>query len=247
MQSPLTNSEKADAYSLGGPAQVSVCSCSSYHVFISPVTPDRIRTMRRYSRKLRSTPAVVLFFVIFVFLLPYDSQFSLRAAIVRAVPALFERRWWLINKPSAYPVDFSQDVAVLVKSGIGTKERIPAWLKAHEHMGLSDLLLIGDFATLPGQEYQYRDRRLPIHDVLGWMIGKGYLAGELDHPRLEKYYNLTRAVDRGDVDAAREMSGAFGWELDAMKVPTSYLCMREGSANGVVSFWSGTSLQPISG
>ena len=174
--------------------------------------------MRRYLRKLRSTLAVVLLFLILLLLLPHDNPISPRAAIVSALPALFEKRWWLINKPGAYPVDFTRDVAVLVKSGIGTKERIPSWLQAHEHMELSDLLLIGDFATLPGQEYQYHDQRLPVHDVLGWMIGKGHMDEDLDHPRLQKYYNLTRAIAREDVDAAREMSGSFGWELDAMKV-----------------------------
>lgn len=91
-------------------------------------------------------------------------------------------------------------------------------------MELFDLILIGDFATQPGQDYRYRDQRLPVHDVLAWMIEKGYMAEYLDHPRLQKYDNLTRAIHREDVDAAREMCGSFGWELDAMKVfPTLYL------------------------
>ncbi|KAE8352336.1 hypothetical protein BDV28DRAFT_3975 [Aspergillus coremiiformis] len=154
-------------------------------------------------------------------ILPYDHPIRLAARFnAKAFGATFTsylgNRWWLTER-STFPVALSDDVALLMKSGFGTKDRIAAWLEAHEHYKFNNLLLVGDFATQSGQRFSYNGRRLPVFDLVAWMLERGYLSAELAHPRLMKHSNLSAAISNGDVDIARDLSRSFGWELDALK------------------------------
>ncbi|KAI9043865.1 uncharacterized protein KD926_002756 [Aspergillus affinis] len=155
-------------------------------------------------------------------LLPYDHdlrlsvRFNLNAAVA-ALPTPFSNRWWLAEKKVAFPVNLRDEVALVIKSGYGTKGRIAPWLQAHEAAEFDNLLLVGDFSTPPGRPYDYHGRPVPVHDVVAQMLQNGSLPAHLVHPRLLKYSNLTAAIASGDDDTARGLSRSFGWELDALK------------------------------
>ncbi|KAF7589511.1 hypothetical protein BBP40_004218 [Aspergillus hancockii] len=153
--------------------------------------------------------------------LPYDHPIRLSArfnlkAIESALSSSLPGRWW-VTQQHTFPVALSDDVAVLMKSGFGTKDRISAWLEAHEQDNFNNLLLIGDFATQQGQLFTYNGRRLPVHDLVAWMLEKGYLPTDLAHSRLTKHSDLVAAISSEDMDTARKLSKSFGWELDALK------------------------------
>ncbi|KMU87805.1 hypothetical protein CIHG_05574 [Coccidioides immitis H538.4] len=149
--------------------------------------------------------------------LPYDS--SIRLALrfnLNALGTPFASQR-LFVKPPAFPVTISKDAGIILKSGFGTKDRISAWLESHQERSFVDILVVGDFATQPGQHYNYSGRQLNVHDLLARMLENGSLPPGLSHPRLLKYSNLTAAIATGDTNLALELSKSFGWELDAMK------------------------------
>ncbi|KMU79174.1 hypothetical protein CISG_07537 [Coccidioides immitis RMSCC 3703] len=149
--------------------------------------------------------------------LPYDS--SIRLALrfnLNALGSPFASQR-LFVKPPAFPVTISKDAGIILKSGFGTKDRISAWLESHQERSFVDILVVGDFATQPGQHYNYSGRQLNVHDLLARMLENGSLPPGLSHPRLLKYSNLTAAIATGDTNLALELSKSFGWELDAMK------------------------------
>ncbi|KAF5861017.1 hypothetical protein ETB97_000845 [Aspergillus alliaceus] len=153
--------------------------------------------------------------------LPYEHPIRLSArfnvkALSTAWISYLGDRWWFADQ-STFPVVISNDVAVLMKSGFGTKDRISAWLEAHEQDKFNNLLLVGDFSTQSGQLFSYNGRRLPVFDLVAWMLERGYLSAELAHPRLMKHSNLSVAIASGDIDTAKALSKSFGWELDALK------------------------------
>ncbi|EER25784.1 hypothetical protein CPC735_042280 [Coccidioides posadasii C735 delta SOWgp] len=154
--------------------------------------------------------------------LPYDS--SIRLALrfnLNALGSPFTSQR-LFVKPPAFPVTISKDAGIILKSGFGTKDRISAWLEWHQERSFVDILVVGDFATQPGQHYNYSGRQLNVHDLLALMLENGSLPPGLSHPRLLKYSNLTAAIATGDTNLALELSKSFGWELDAMKVVIFY-------------------------
>lgn len=139
---------------------------------------------------------------------------------------------WL-SKPAAYPVNWKEDVGFIMKSGFGTRDRIPPWLEAVRELG--DLVIIADYATKAGEHYVYAKdgRHMPAHDVVGTLFDQGvFTDAELKHPRAEKYRNMSGAIARGDAEAAMKMSQDFGWELDAMKVRA----LRCTALNGTAAF-----------
>ncbi|KAE8364999.1 hypothetical protein BDV27DRAFT_127518 [Aspergillus caelatus] len=173
------------------------------------------------SRPMRVLLYLVALVLLLCIVLPYDHPIRLSARFnVKAFGAAFTSylggRWWFSER-STFPVVLSDDVAVLMKSGFGTKDRIAAWLEAHEQDRFNNLLLVGDFATPSGQLFSYNGRRLPVFDLVAWMLEKGYLSAELAHPRLMKHSNLSAAISNGDTEIAKELSKSFGWELDALK------------------------------
>lgn len=173
-------------------------------------------------RRWRALILTPLLLLLLYSLLPYDHplrlsvRFNLGAAVA-TLPTPFPNRWWLADKP-AFPVSLRHEVAVVIKSGYGTQDRIAPWLQAHEAAELDGLLLVGDFSTPPGQPYRYRGQPIPVHDIVARFVQSGSLPVHFAHPRLFKYANLTVALARGDADTARDFARTFGWELDALKV-----------------------------
>ena len=157
-------------------------------------------------------------------MIPYDSP--IRLAIRFNVSTFFSAAWphftnqqWASQRPR-FSVNLSNDVAFIVKSGFGTKERIPAWLESHEQQNdLRNILLVGDFTSEPG--YSYNAQKLPVYDPVASMLDRGMFPDTL-HPRLLKYSNMSAAITSGDTNLARSLSKSFGWELDALKVNISF-------------------------
>ena len=158
-------------------------------------------------------------------MIPYDSPIRLAVrfnanTFYSATWSRFTSKQWTAQQPS-FPVNLSNDVAFVVKSGFGTKERIPGWLESHEQQDdLRNILLVGDFASEPG--YKYRAWKLPVYDAVASMLDKGVFPDSL-HPKLLKYSNLSVAITNGDINLARSLSKSFGWELDALKVTKTHL------------------------
>ena len=107
---------------------------------------------------------------------------------------------------------------MVVKSGFGTRNRIPAWLSAHEGRGFSDVFLIADYATAGDGWFGFEGRNLSVVDMVLETREAGAFPRDRPHPRLGKYDELKDAISRGELHAARALSVEFGWELDAMKV-----------------------------
>jgi hypothetical protein len=155
--------------------------------------------------------------------LPYDHRFRLWLNMknrgARWTPPASDLRW--LTRPAAYPVDWREHVGIIMKTGFGTRHRIPAWFEAVREVG--DVVVIADFATKAGEQYvSARDgQQVPVHDVIRPVIEQGVgSGGDQQELRVGKYQNMSGAIAWGDADGAQDMSKAFGWELDAMKVHT---------------------------
>lgn len=180
-------------------------------------------------KRLRALSFLITILLILLWkILPYNNpiRLSLRFNANAVATSLFsplQTPWW-VNTLPAYPVTLADDVVVVMKSGFGTKHRIPAWLQAHEGKNLTNVLLIADFASRLGESLGYDGRQLRIYDMIAEMRGSGSIPADMTHPRLLKYGDLSEAILTGDLDAAAGLSMAFGWELDAMKVCFLILC-----------------------
>ncbi|KAA8644040.1 hypothetical protein EYZ11_004466 [Aspergillus tanneri] len=181
------------------------------------------------SRRWRVFLLIPLILLVLWLTLPYDHplrlavRFNLNAAAA-TLPTHFKDSWWLSGQP-AFPIALPNDVAVVMKSGYGTKDRIAAWLEAHEGKALDNLLIVGDFSTPPAKPYSYHGQKIPVHDLVARMLETGSLPSGLVHSRLFKYSNMTTAISSGDTATARSLSKSFGWELDALKVGSMPLLM----------------------
>lgn len=174
--------------------------------------------MRRWRRSLRALIVLQIIALVLWMALAYDHPIRLAIRfnlnVFRAtLSSPFQDVGWL-NAPPAFPVVLPDDVALVMKSGFGTRDRIPAWLEAHQNRGLSNVLLVADFG---GQFFSYDGQRLPVHDMIAEMKEEGSIPN-FAHPRLLKYADLSAAIFSEDVYAAKSLSSHFGWELDAMKV-----------------------------
>jgi len=165
-------------------------------------------------------------FLISAALLPYDSPVRL------AVRFNFMRFWqslgpqshegWPFAEP-AYPIDLGADVLIIGKTGYGTRERMRASFEALSPKSeLQDFLLIGDYASRVGEHVVYKGRELPVHDVVKKTLSRVPVSISISDPRVEKYRDLSRAIEDGDEELALQLSKSFGWELDAMKVSGSF-------------------------
>ncbi|KAF7622104.1 hypothetical protein AFLA_008651 [Aspergillus flavus NRRL3357] len=150
---------------------------------------------QRASRPVRVLLYLLALVLLLWIVLPYDHPIRLSArfnvtAFGTALTSYLGGRWWFSER-STFPIVLSDDVAVLMKSGFGTKDRIAAWLEAHEHDKFNNLLLVGDFATPSGQLFNYNGRRLPVSDL---------------HCHLQRRCGHRK----GTIEVV-------GWELDALK------------------------------
>ncbi|KAH8886509.1 hypothetical protein GQ53DRAFT_657752 [Thozetella sp. PMI_491] len=180
----------------------------------------RVRNWRRL------VPLAFLFLFLAYHALPYHSHHRLRVHLYFYVPlqrALTGDK--LLSRAPPYPIDLAEDVALIIKSGYGTKDRLQGTLQFLSEGGphFNNITLTADFATQPGKHYSYNGVDLPVHDVVRMTIDNASErpTDKSAPPRLEKYARLQEAISKGDDELARSLSAEFGWELDAMKFISS--------------------------
>lgn len=192
----------------------------------------------RFRRRLiLALAAVALLWI----MLPYDNVVVLvlrwhggnlwRAMLERAEgAAAAETESWLYpfpaDSPPPFPVDFRSDVGIILKTGWGTRKRLPAWFEAFEDPETSpdDVLVVADFpVSEENSTVRYLGRRLEIHDAVDVMDWTGGFPDYTKSERLWKHHNMTTALAHGKEGAATMISRDAGWSMDAMKVSSSRL------------------------
>ncbi|UKZ77573.1 hypothetical protein TrVFT333_005297 [Trichoderma virens FT-333] len=130
-----------------------------------------------------------------------------------------DRDAWLHQRPTPYPLSLRDEVGYLIKTGYGTRHRVPALMKAFSHSGNilggenKDFIVVGDWTPT-----NQTDDGLPIvYNVVNTTMETKVNPSLQGHPRFAKYRSLQEAVDLADEDKARELGQGFGWELDALK------------------------------
>lgn len=178
-------------------------------------------------RRLALATALVLlvWLTIAWMFLPYDSPIlsflrltSSKAFGTLRPPDADERL--LLELPGQFPFT-DEEVAYIVKTGYGTQERVPALLEASGALQPGseygdNILVVGDFATT----LQLKGRTVLVHDVVAAAIEheavvKTQIQGT---ERIQKYRDMTSAIQQGRKEDAEQSSKAVGWELDALKV-----------------------------
>ncbi|TQW10581.1 hypothetical protein V2A60_005190 [Cordyceps javanica] len=160
-------------------------------------------------------------------ILPPDSsvRLALRFNAARASAAVRgateDRDAWL-RQPARYELDLRQDVGYLIKTGYGTRHRVPLQLAALQGSygdGLlgkegKDYIVVGDWTTV--DEKDAKAIGVPVHDVLKTV--REYGDGDWRaHHRFKKYQTLQSAILAGDEETALGIGRSVGWELDALK------------------------------
>ncbi|KAK4122154.1 glycosyltransferase family 31 protein [Parathielavia appendiculata] len=177
----------------------------------------------REAVEVRLRPFLILGLALFCFLwlvLPYDNAVRLaflwNAKRLKAALTPRPSERWVYAHPR-HPVDLGRDVVVIVKTGYGTKERVPAWLDALSSLNeFRDIMVIGDSEGHINFADDFHDRGLQVYDAVGHSL-RMHLRAYQDHPRVNKYHQLAEALYKRDDTLALELCRSFGWELDAMK------------------------------
>lgn len=179
------------------------------------------RPLRRAIRFLKSNWLSFPLFVIVCFLLgaavlPYDSTLRLgvRWNWKRLVTGGRPSEEWVLRERPEYEVDWGRDVGVVLKTGYGTRGRVPAWFESVG--GWGEVVVIADY----GGEMVLGDggeRVVKVYDMVERGLENPILGGLLGHKRVGKYERLTAAVGAKDEELAGGLSKEFGWELDALK------------------------------
>ncbi|OTA02204.1 hypothetical protein A9Z42_0025660 [Trichoderma parareesei] len=129
---------------------------------------------------------------------------------------------WLRQSPAPHPLSLRDDVGYLIKTGYGTRHRLPALIEAFARTGdiLGDehqsFIVVGDWTPTN----QSADGLPSVYNVVDMLMVTKLDPSFRDHPRLFKYRSLQEAIDSGDEDQANELGREFGWELDALKFIT---------------------------
>lgn len=181
------------------------------------------RSRPRPRPRLRTLSYLTLAIVILLWLvLPYDNTvrlaFRFNLMRLKATATSHSSESWVYSHPE-YPVELGEDVLVILKTGYGTKERVPAWFDSlNDADEFKDIVVIADYASQPGSHFRYRGHEMPVHDMVKSSLGHKSLSAYKSHPRVLKYGELAEAVASGDDTLGRQLSRSFGWELDALKV-----------------------------
>ncbi|KAF4453857.1 glycosyltransferase family 31 [Fusarium austroafricanum] len=182
---------------------------------------------RRTRRRLRSIVILLLISLFIAYsILPHDS--AIRLAFVFNFSRFFnflrgaatDRDAWLRKSPR-YSVDLKNDVGYLIKTGYGTRHRVPEQLAAFEATGGylgkegESFLVVGDW-TMVNQT----DAKLigvTVHDAIKRVMETKVRGKIDDYPRLVKYRSLQARLQAGDEEEALKIGQSYGWELDALK------------------------------
>ncbi|KAI0889435.1 glycosyltransferase family 31 protein [Annulohypoxylon maeteangense] len=182
----------------------------------------------RLSRPQKIILGALAFFLIIYNLTPYDSRprsfFRFQHNVIQDYyQNVHPSDSWLF-KPQRYPIDPNNDIAIIVKTGFGTKRRVPAALRALSNESFyADTIVTQDFPLLPDQKnYTFANgKEVPVIDIIGWNLERGALKGLEQQERVMKYANLADAVDGEEWMLADGLGKDMGWELDAMKFLSS--------------------------
>ncbi|KAK6840356.1 glycosyltransferase family 31 [Apiospora arundinis] len=180
-------------------------------------------TSRLSKSRIHILAAVAVLFVIYL-LTPYDS--TVRSAIrfqKTIVGNYIQHKYptdkWLLGAQK-YPIDPLHDVGVVVKTGYGTRRRVPLMLDAYfkEHF-TGDMVIVQDYPVGDNEKnYTLPDgKKIPVLDIIGWMLEQKLLAGKENFERISKYKHLAEAIEGEEWFLSEELSKDIGWELDAMK------------------------------
>ncbi|CAK7236064.1 hypothetical protein SCUCBS95973_009478 [Sporothrix curviconia] len=180
-------------------------------------------TPRSRTRIWRRLVALALALALAFCLLPYDNhaRLAIRYITYTSWQKPFSRQR-MLAMPAPHPVDLAADVALIIKSGYGTKDRFPGTLAFMDNH-FTSILLMADFATKPGQHYNCcHGLDLPVHDVVAKTIERAPLRdGERKPLHVVNYARLQAALAANNDTLAMEHSREFGWQLDAMKFISS--------------------------
>jgi hypothetical protein len=118
-----------------------------------------------------------------------------------------------------FAVNTTEDVGIIIKTGYGTRHRLPGSLEALESgFDSRDILVVADFSSGNGSQLYYHGDHVPVHDTLAPFLEDHALKWMLSTSRIKNYLRLRTAISRGDSAVAQEIGKSVGWELDAMKV-----------------------------
>lgn len=124
-------------------------------------------------------------------------------------------------KPGQYPIDLRSDVGYLIKTGYGTRDRIPGQIEAFKAAGdflgkeNEGFIVVGDWTTV--NKTDAKRLGVEVHDAIKIFMDTKIDYSLRNHHRLQKYGGLQRSIESGDEDWALHIGQTFGWELDALK------------------------------
>lgn len=183
---------------------------------------------RRLRRRLRSLVLLIVIFLLIAYsILPHDS--AIRLALVFNTSRFFnalrgaatDRDAWLLAE-SRYPLDLTEDVGYLIKTGYGTRHRVPdqlaAFAKTGGYLGKEgrDFLVVGDWTTV--NETDAKIIGVTVYDAIKKVMDTKVRGEVQEYPRLAKYISIQEKLKAGEDEAALKIAQDFGWELDALKV-----------------------------
>ncbi|KAI1185375.1 family 31 glycosyltransferase [Nemania serpens] len=126
---------------------------------------------------------------------------------------------WLYRR-QRYPIDPNDDIGLIIKTGYGTKHRVPVSLRALSNESFfPDTVIVQDFPPIREQRYYNltNGKGVDVVDILGWNLKRGALKGREHLERIYKYKNLAAAVEEEEWVLSEGLGKKIGWELDAMK------------------------------
>ncbi|KAI1112802.1 family 31 glycosyltransferase [Nemania sp. NC0429] len=189
------------------------------------VERHRLRALGAYLSRWQKLAVVLLIAFSVIYLTsPYDG--SLRAFFRfqhTVVKDYFQSQrpsdGWLYRR-QRYPIDPDHDIGLIIKTGYGTKHRVPLSLRALSNESFfPDTVIVQDFPPIPEQKYYNltNGKGVDVVDILGWNLKRGALKGREHLERIYKYKNLADAVEEEEWVLSEGLGKTIGWELDAMK------------------------------
>lgn len=128
---------------------------------------------------------------------------------------------WLF-RTQQYPVDMDNDIAIIVKTGYGTRRRVPVALAAlSNETFFADTVVVQDFPIFEEHQISYQlanGKPVPAVDVVGWNLERGVLNSKTHLERISKYRHLAEAIEAEEWALSDGIGMDIGWELDALKV-----------------------------
>ncbi|CAJ2513012.1 Uu.00g011310.m01.CDS01 [Anthostomella pinea] len=189
------------------------------------VEQRRLRSLaKRLSRGQKITLGIVLCLFIVYVSTSYDSRLrSFLRFEHNVVEDYFQEHHpsdsWLFKK-QRYPIDPDKDVGIILKTGYGTRNRVPVAIEAlNNESFFADTLVVQDFPPIQSQLHYAlsNGKDIPVVDIIGWNLERGALKGKGHTERILKYKNMAEAIEAEEWALSDGLGKDMGWELDAMK------------------------------